>query len=377
MRRVWRLLGTLLALSAPASWAEDWPTFHRDAERSGVSREAWDISALKVAWRVKVEEESVDASPAVVGDRVYVGGATGAVVCLRAADGEILWRAQTEGAVMSSPAVAAGRVFVGSADRCLYAFQAADGRRLWRLRTRGAIVASPLVLGTRVYCGSMDGTFRCVEAATGRELWRRREAAGISASAASADESLYYGDEAGYIIACRSADGALLWRQQTTGGIIAAPVVAGERLIVPVMSPTTLAPPKIKCLLVLDRQSGQELWAFSGTSSVLHTPVCDEQNVYFAIVSGYLSATELLALRLSDGTEIWKQKLGGVADSSPALVGDKLLFGNHDGQFYVVRKSDGAILQALDLDAKMFSSPAVAGGAIFIGLQGGEVVCLK
>ncbi len=377
MRGMWGVLGAILSLTATAIQAEDWPTFHRDAARSGVATEAWDISALKVAWRVKVEEESVDASPAVVGDRLYVGGATGAVICLRAADGSILWRAQTGGAVMSSPAVAGGRVFVGSADRCLYAFQAADGRLLWRLRTRGPVVASPLVLGERVYCGSMDGTFRCVEAATGRELWRMRENAGISASAASAGEALYYGDEGGHIIARQCADGALLWRQQTAGGIIAAPVVAGERLIVPVMSPTALAPPKIKCLLVLDRQSGQELWAYSGASSVLHTPVCDEQNVYFAIVSGYLSATELLALRLSDGTEIWKQKLGGVADSSPALVGDKLLFGNHDGHFYVVRKSDGAILQALDLGAKMFSSPAVAGGAIFIGLQGGEVVCLK
>ena len=118
-------------------------------------------------------------------------------------------------------------------------------------------------------------------------------------------------------------------------------------------------------------------YCFEAASSVMHTPVCDGTNVYFATVSGYLSDTELLALRLDDGTEVWKKRLGGVANSSPLLAGDMLLFGNHDGSFYAVDKTTGTIAQTLPLEGKMFSSPALSNGSIYIGVQGGTVVCLK
>ena len=369
------LLTTLLLLAN--AWAEDWPTLHRDAARSGVSAEAFSPASLQVAWSVSVDEESVDASPAVVGGQVYVGTATGSVVCLKAADGAVVWRAQTGGAVMSSPTVAEGRVFVGSADRCLYAFGAADGKMLWRVRTRSSVVASPLCLDGRVYCGSMDGTFRCLRAADGTEVWRTKEQGPVSAAAAAVGDLVYYGDEVGNIVARSAAEGKLAWSMKVEGGIVAGPCVIGERLLVPVMSPTALSPPKIRCLLGLDPRTGNQLWAVEKGSSVLHTPTADAENVYFATVSGYLSDMELFACRLTDGAEVWKQRLGGVADSSPVLAGDYLLFGLHDASFYLVRRADGSVAQALPLEGKMFSSPAVSNGSVYIGAQGGKVYCLR
>ena len=115
------------------------------------------------------------------------------------------------------------------------------------------------------------------------------------------------------------------------------------------------------------------LWSVEKPSSVLHTPTADSALVYFATVSGYLSDTELFACALADGTEVWKRKLGGVADSSPLLAGQFLLFGNDDANFYVVRCDNGAVAQALPLAGKMISSPALANGSVYIGTQGGKV----
>lgn len=359
-----------------AASAEDWPTFRRNAARTGISSEPWTKTALQVAWASQVDPESVDASPAVVGNRLYAGTASGLAICLSVADGSVIWKAQTGGAIMSSPAVADGRAFMGSVDRCLYAFDASDGKRLWRVRTRGAVVAPPLVLGDRVYCGSMDGTFRCLNAADGAELWRV-SGGPVSGAAASAGDLVYYGDERGSIFGRSCSDGQAAWEMTVPGGIVASPVVVADRLLVPVMSPTALSPPNIKCLLALDARTGVEAWSLTKASSVVHTPISDGTNVYFATVSGYLSDTELLALRLSDGLEVWKRRLGGVADSSPALAGDMLLFGNHDSNFYMVSREDGAVVQSLPLGGKMFSSPAISDGSVYVGLQGGRVVCLK
>lgn len=359
-----------------AASADDWPAFRRDCARTGVSPEPWVKTALQVAWTAQVDAESVDASPAVAGDRLYVGTATGLAVCLSTADGSVIWKTQTGGAIMSSPTVADGRVFMGSADRCLYAFDAADGKRLWRVRTRGTVVAPPLVVGDRVYFGSMDGTFRCLNAADGGELWRV-SGGPVSGAAAAAGELVYYGDERGSIFARACSDGKAVWELQVSGGIVASPVIVGSRLLVPVMSPTALSPPNIKCLLALDSATGVEAWSLTKGSSVLHTPISDGTNVYFATVSGYLSDTELIALRLADGSEVWKRRLGGVADSSPAMAGNILLFGNHDTNFYMVSREDGSIVQSLPLEGKMFSSPAISDGSVYIGLQGGRVVCLR
>lgn len=377
-RFVMALLTALAAcLACTSLHAEDWPTLHRDAARSGVSAEAPLSPSLEVAWATAVDAESVDASPAVVQGRVYVGTALGKVVCLAAASGERQWEAQTGGAVTSSPAVADGKVFAGSGDRCLYAFDAQTGKQLWRVRTRRPVVASPLYLDGLVYFGSMDGSFRCVRANDGTEVWRVGEQGPISAAAAACGGLVYYGDESGNLIARSCADGKLSWSSKVSGGIVAAPLLSGDKLIVPVMSATALSPPPTKCLMVVDRLNGTELWALTKGSSVMHTPVTDGQLVYFAIVSGYLSDTELLAYRLATGEEVWKRRLGGVADSSPLLSGQYLLFGNHDRNFYVVNAPDGAVAQTLPLGAKMFSSPALSEGRVYIGAQDGKVYCLK
>ncbi|MGE5531026.1 MAG: PQQ-binding-like beta-propeller repeat protein [Bacteroidota bacterium] len=367
----------LLCLVLMPAMAQDWPTFHGDAARSGVSGTPPTSGQLSVAWSVKLDDESVDSSPAVAAGRVYVGTATGRVACVTAEKGEKVWEAQTSGAVVSSPTVADGRVFVGSGDRCIYAFSAADGKLLWRVRTRRPVVASPLHIGGRIYIGSGDGVFRCLDAGTGKTVWEAKEKAEISATAAAADGTVFYGDEAGNFIARACGDGKLMWSIQLEGSIVAAPLVAAGRVMVPVMSRTALSPPPTPCLTVLEAATGRQVWAVTRGSSVLHTPVADEQNVYFATVSGYLSDTELLAHRLSDGTEVWKKRLGGVVDSSPALAGQRILFGAHDGNFYAFDKADPNVVQVLPLQAKIFSSPAVSNGSVYVGAQDGKLYCLR
>ena len=62
----------------------------------------------------------------------------GAVYAVRAADGELKWKAYTGGAIYVSPAIEDGRLFVGSGDGRVYAFEAATGRPLWRFRAAPA-----------------------------------------------------------------------------------------------------------------------------------------------------------------------------------------------------------------------------------------------
>lgn len=64
-------------------------------------------------------EHDFRSSPAVVGDRVYIGGGDGALAVTRD-DGSEVWQVSFDDFVDSSPAVADGRLYIGSADGHLY-----------------------------------------------------------------------------------------------------------------------------------------------------------------------------------------------------------------------------------------------------------------
>lgn len=64
----------------------------------------------------------VDASPVVVGDRVYVADKGGILKALSLADGKVLWQFETGSGFSGSPAVADGRLVIGTEDGVVYAF---------------------------------------------------------------------------------------------------------------------------------------------------------------------------------------------------------------------------------------------------------------
>ena len=63
-----------------------------------------------------------DSSPAIAGDRVYVGSNDGRFYVLDLASGKKLWEFEAGAPLSASPALAAGRIVIGSQDGRLYCF---------------------------------------------------------------------------------------------------------------------------------------------------------------------------------------------------------------------------------------------------------------
>src|SRR3974390_1564378 len=80
----------------------------------------------------------------------------------------LLWTFKTGGPVKSSPAVVGERGFIGSEDGRLYGLTLGDGQKVWAFKTGGGIESSPLVLEARVYVGSSDAFLYALDAATGK-----------------------------------------------------------------------------------------------------------------------------------------------------------------------------------------------------------------
>ena len=120
--------------AAPA--AGDWPTYRRDASRSG-SASAGVGGDLSVAWQAKLGGKL--SAPVIAGRRVFVAQVDAhRLVALDADGGKALWTFTAGGRIDSPPTCAGDVVLVGSADGYVACLLATDGALVWRFRAAPA-----------------------------------------------------------------------------------------------------------------------------------------------------------------------------------------------------------------------------------------------
>lgn len=152
-------------------------------------------------------EGSIDSSPCVANNLVFVGSDDSKIYALDAIVGTEIWNYTTGGEVNSSPATHDGLVYVGSSDKNLYALKCSSGEKVWSYLTGGRIDSSPLVAGGAVYFTSYDCNFYALNSASGEKIWSYSTEApqGVS-SPAICYGALYVGSSDGKMYAFGSSD---------------------------------------------------------------------------------------------------------------------------------------------------------------------------
>ncbi len=117
---------------AVASGEDDWPTFRHDQNRSGVA--AKEIPAeLKQKWTVKLGGQLTP--PVIAAGTVYVARMDAhTLFAMDELTGKEKWTFAAGARIDSPPTIEAGRVFFGSTDGWVYCVRAVDGQLVWRYR---------------------------------------------------------------------------------------------------------------------------------------------------------------------------------------------------------------------------------------------------
>jgi len=106
-------------------------------------------------------------------------------------------------------------------------------------------------------------------------------------------------------------------------------------------------------------------WSYCTGAAVLSSPIVSADVVYIASTNDTLAA-----LDARGGALLWQFRAGGAFYSSPAIQNDTVYIGALDGFLYAVDAASGHLRwrsSADDPGAKIWSSPAVAGGLVIVG----------
>lgn len=138
------------------------------------------------------------ASPAIVGNFLYVGTYASEVVSVDWKTQKVAWRYRTGNADFpfhSSAAVTEKLVVVGGRDKLIHAIDRETGKGAWTFATQAKVDSSPVIVGNRVFVGSNDKTLYELNLADGQERWRFSAGKPISGAPAVGEGVLVFGTE--------------------------------------------------------------------------------------------------------------------------------------------------------------------------------------
>ncbi|MCI0530960.1 MAG: PQQ-binding-like beta-propeller repeat protein [candidate division Zixibacteria bacterium] len=186
---------------------------------------AFDYVVGQMLWKVKVGEIT---SPIVLENgKVYVGTASGNLLCLNSSTGKEIWRFKTSGHIQSSVSVERGNLYFGSLDGNLYCLDPADGSQKWKFKSRAGVFTSPAADGENIYFGSADSVFYCLDS-SGIKQWEFKTDGAIYSSACLDSNQVYFGSSDGKLYCLAKSTGGLVWEFATGSLIHSSPILVGN-----------------------------------------------------------------------------------------------------------------------------------------------------
>ena len=308
----------------------------------------------------------------------------------------IKWAFKTGAPIVASPAIADGVIYISSLDTHLYAVDQVTGKEKWKFKSALPIASSPAVADGKLFFVSSTGALAALDLATGKPKWvfvadyeRRFEAKNLhgyspkqqtipdawdiyTSSPAVYQGKVYFGSGDGGIYAVDAASGLLQWKFQTGNVVHGSPAVVNGIVYVGSFDSR---------LYALDAETGQQKWVFQGgLDPAVHNQVGFQSSP--AVVDGvvYIGSRDahVYAIDAITGNKKWDYPTSkSWVNTTPAMRDGVVYAGTSDSsRLMALDAKTGRLRFNFDTKAYVFSSPALAGNTVYVGSHNGKLYAI-
>jgi len=388
------IVGCVMLIGATCVLAQDWPQWrgpNRDGKVSGFTAPAKWPKELKLRWKTPVG--TGDATPALVGDKLYVFTRQDdceVATCLEVDRGEEQWtskyaaQAVTGAAARhpgprSSPTVADGKVVTLGVGGVLSCLDAATGKLIWRKDPFPKVVPqfftamSPIIVDGMCIAqlgGKGNGAIIAFDLASGDEKWRWAEEGPDYGSpillTVQGTKQIVTPTEKS-IVGISVADGKLLWQfpsvPQKMAYNAATPIIDGQTVIYAAKGRGTKA---VKIEKQGDGFAAKELWSNPELAVQFNTPVLKD-----GLLFGLTDNSNLFCINAQTGQTAWTDATQHGKGGFAAIVdaGSALLALPSSSELIILKASGEEYAELARIkvsDTPIYAHPVIAGNRIFI-----------
>ena len=285
----------------------------------------------------------VYSTPAMLGDKLFVGDDVGTFYALDATSGAILWQYATGMRILSTPAIADGKVVFGSTNCNVYCLDVETGRVHWCFETSKAVMGCPVIHEGLVYISGSDNCMRALSLSDGKEVWCFDGLKGYSTSKPLVyGDNLYFGvwDCNMYALNLKTGKPAWIWNNGTSNDKYSPaavwPVATDGRIYFS-------APDRY--FTCLDAATGEVVWR-TNRYKVRETVglSVDESMVFSKCMWDTVIAVDAKSKKFEP---IWASHVGFGYEHNPCMLVERdgvVMVGTRNGLLYGLNKQDGSVL---------------------------------
>jgi outer membrane protein assembly factor BamB len=249
------------------------------------------------------------------------------------------------------------------------------GKLLWKLQTNAAVLGSPFIDQDLVYIGGSDHSFRAIDLKTGKERWRFSQLQGpVVSKPVAYSNAIIFGAWDRNLYALDKATGTLLWQWNNGSPVInyspAACIPVIKDGVVYVVAPD-------RFLTAIDFTTGKTLWR-TNEATVRESIGISEDGQW---IYGKTMQDTVVAFKANKVQPqlAWKLNTGYGYEHAPSMLIEKqglLFFGTRNGVVYALDPVAQTIKWAHKMDNSMVNTVNVLSGKKLIASTMDGKICL-